>query len=97
MGPLTPILDSLFEELARGVKEKRSLLQVGWPKIMGPSLSTHTRPTLQEGGTLCVWVDDSTLAYELSQRYRGTVLKRVGAMLGEETVKRIIFRVGSIH
>lgn len=97
MGPLVSVIDSVLEELGRGVKEKHSLLQTAWPKILGPSFSTHSRPDLHENGTLCVWVDDSTLAYELSQRYRGTVLKRVGATLGEELVKRIVFRVGSIR
>ena len=97
MGPLTPIINSVLEELGQGVKEKRSLLHTTWPKILGPSFSAHSRPSLREDGTLCVWVDDSTLAYELSQRYRVTVLKRVEAMLGEDVVKRIVFRVGSIH
>ena len=96
MGPLTPIIDSLLQDLSRGVKEKRSLLQTGWPKIVGSSFGAHTRPFLRAGGTLCVRVDDSTLAYELSQRYQGTILKRVEGALGEGVVKRIVFRVGSI-
>lgn len=96
MGPLTPIIHTLLQDLGQGVKEKRSLLQSGWPRIMGNSFSAHTKPLLQEGGTLCVWVDDSTLAYELSQKYQGTILKRVEGALGEGTVKRMIFRVGSI-
>lgn len=95
MGPLVPVINSVLEELGRGVKEKHSLLQTAWPKILGPSFSAHSQPDLRENGTLCVWVDDSTLAYELSQRYRGTVLKRVGAALGEDQVKRIVFRVGN--
>jgi len=97
MGPLAPIIDSVLEELGRGVKEKRSFLQTAWPKILGPSLGARSRPSLRDDGTLCVWVDDSTLAYELSQRYQGTLLKRVEAAFGEGVVKRIVFRVGSIR
>lgn len=97
MGPLGPILDSVLQELGRGVKEKHSLLETYWPKIMGNSFSAHTKPALDSGGTLWVWVDDSTLAYELSQRYRGTILKRVEGMLGEGVIKKMVFRVGSIR
>lgn len=96
MRPLAPVIDSLLQELTRGVKEKRSTLQTDWPKIMGSSFSAHTRPALQ-GTSLCIWVDDSVLAYELSQKYRGTILKRVAGTLGEGAVKKITFRVGEIR
>lgn len=95
MGPLQPIIHLLLEELTHGVKEKRSTLQGEWPSIIGSTFSQHTRPNLEEGGTLRVWVDDSVLAYELSQRYSGTILKRAENILGEGTIKKIIFRVGS--
>lgn len=95
MGPLAPIIHTLLEAFTEGVKERRSTLQTRWPEIAGNTFGSHTRPRLKAGGTLCVWVDDSSLAYELSQKYGGTILKRAQNVLGEETVKKIIFRVGS--
>jgi len=97
MQPLAPVIDSLLQGLKAGVKGKRATLQSIWPQIVGSSLSPHTKPSLMREGILCVWVDSSVLAYELSQRYRGTILKRTQASLGEETVKKIIFRVGEIR
>lgn len=95
MGPLQSIIQSLLEDLTHGVKEKHSTLQSEWPSIVGSAFSQHTRPALERGGTLRVWVDDSSLASELSQRYSGTILKRAENILGEGIIKKIKFRVGS--
>jgi len=97
MGPLAPVIDSLLKELTGGVKEKRSTLQTNWYEIMGNQLGPHTKPSLHPNGRLWIWVDDSTLASELRQRYQGTILKRVEAVLGEGRVKKILFRVGEIR
>ena len=94
MGPLGNILQSVLQDLNSGEKGERSRLQILWPKIAGPQFTPHTHPTLQRDGTVCVWVDDSLLACELNLRYQGTLLKRAQGALGEERVKKIIFRVG---
>lgn len=96
-GPLAPVLDTLLQGLRSGVKERRTLLLEKWPAIVGSAFAKHTKAHLHKQGTLSVWVDDSTLAFELSQRYRGTILKRVEELLGEGEVKRIAFRVGEIR
>ena len=95
MGPLAPVIGSILQELTEGVKEKCSVLQSRWPEIVGNVFSSHTQPELQSRATLCVWVDDSNLAAELNQRYLGTILKRAQGVLGEESVQKIIFRVGA--
>ena len=96
-GPLAPVINSLLQELSQGVKEKRTALQTHWPEIVGTLFSRHTKPQLQARNTLCVWVDDSTLACELNQKHQGTVLKRAEAVLGEGNIQKIIFRVGEIR
>lgn len=95
-GPLTPVLDSLLQELKTGVKERRGALQDHWIDIVGTSLSRQTKGTLRKDGTLCVWTEDSTLAYELGRKYQGTILRRAEKFLGEGLVKRVVFRVGEI-
>ena len=75
----------------------RSKLVSEWPAIAGTRIAEHTRPTLNASGELWVWVDQSTLAFELNLRYRGSLLKRAQAALGEEAVKNIRFRVGQLR
>ena len=75
----------------------RSKLVSEWPAIAGLKIAEHTRPTLSATGGLWVWVDQSSLAFELNQRYRGSLLKRTQAVLGEEAVKSVRFRVGQLR
>jgi hypothetical protein len=97
VGPLTPVLNSLLQELKTGVKEKRSLLENRWAEIVGSAYSGRTKGVLQREGTLCVWANDSVLAYELGRKYQGTILQRARRVLGEDEIKKIIFRVGEIR
>lgn len=97
MRPLAKLVDSLLQDLRTGTKKERLDLETLWPQIAGGSFSGHTRAALRPGGTLCVWVDNSVLASELSHKYQGTLLKRTRGALGEEAVKKIIFRVGQIR
>ncbi len=97
MRPLLPILTSVLEELTKGGNPQRFNLTNQWTSIMGEKFGRHTKPSLGNGGALCVWVDDSVLAYELSQKYRGTILRRLEAALGKDTIKRLVFRVGQLR
>ncbi len=93
-GPLTSVLDTLFRDLKTGVKEKRSSLEDRWSEIVGSAFARHTKGVIRTGKILAVWVDDSALASELAQKYQGTILKNAQTVLGEETVQKIVFRVG---
>lgn len=75
----------------------RSKLVSEWSAIAGNRIAAHTRPTLNAAGDLWVWVDQSALAFELNQRYRGSLLKRTQAALGEDAVKSVRFRVGQLR
>lgn len=96
-GPLVAVIDSVLQGLRTGIKEKRTQLRDLWPQIVGSRFSPHTKAILRREGTLYVWVDDSVLASELGKKYSGTLLKRAQEALGEDAVRRIIFRVGQIH
>ena len=78
------------------LKKKRNLLQ-SWSSIAGPYLSKHTRPSLAKNGHLFVWVNEATLAYELNQKHANSFLKRAQAVLGENEIKKISFRVGELR
>ena len=76
---------------------KRNRLTEHWPAIAGPRIAPHTKPALLRDGRLIVWVDESTLAFELSQKYRQSLLKRTQALMGEENIKSVLFRVGQLR
>lgn len=94
--PLKPVLNSIFLRLSNPENQKKAQLTDCWPKIAGQQFSQHTKPLFQKDGKVTVWVDDSTLAFELSQKYKPLLLKRLKNQFGEEEIKDVRFLVGEI-
>ncbi len=97
MQSIKELLPSVLAGLQAPELALRSRLVTEWPAIAGEKIAAHTKPTLNTAGALWVWVDQSSLAFELNQRYRGSILKRTQAVLGEEAVKSVHFRVGQLR
>ena len=94
MDDIRSILPKVIRGFEDPEKQRRSLLTDSWPSIAGGKITKQTRPRLSPGGILYVYVNDSVLAFEISQRYRQSLLKRAQAVLGEETVKEVRVLVG---
>ena len=97
MQAVKDILPAVLQNLRTPLTQKRSLLIEKWASIVGPQISAHTKPTLGKNGELSIWVEEAALAFELSQRYKQTILKRTQAELGEEDVRSIRFCVGQLR
>lgn len=95
--PLKPILESLFASFQNPERREKTALVDCWPDVVGNQISKHTQPRFAAGGTVTVWVDDSTLAFELNQRYKPVLLKRLRNQFGEGRVKDIRFFVGELR
>lgn len=96
MQAIKDLLPNVIASLQTPEKQTRSRLVSEWPAVAGPKIAAHTKPTLRNG-ELCVWVDQPTLAYELSQKHKQSLLKRAQMSLGETTVKSIRFYVGQLR
>ncbi len=94
MDDIGSILPKIMKGFEDPEKQKRSLLVDSWPSIAGEKLTKQTRPQLSSKGILYIHVKDSVLAFEISQRYRQSFLKRTQAVLGEEVVKEVRVLVG---
>lgn len=93
MDDIRAILPKVIKGLEHPEKQLRSLLIKSWPSIAGEKLLKQTRPQLSSKGILYVHVNDSVLAFEISQRYRQSLLKRAQAVLGD-AVKEVRILVG---
>lgn len=96
MHAIKQLLPNVIASLQTPEKQIRTRLVSEWALIAGEKIASHTKPVLRNN-ELCVWVDQSTLAYELSQKYKPTLLKRAQMSLGENNVKSIRFYVGQIR
>ena len=97
MQPIRDLLPSVMRDLQNPQLLNRGTLIDRWSAIAGSKIAPHTRPSLKNNGELYVWVDQPALAFELNQRYRPTLLKRVQAVLGEDAVKSVRIRVGQLR
>ncbi len=97
METIKDILSSLLVELRSPERSAMSRLAQSWPAIAGPRLAAHTKPSLGTNGKMFIWVDQSSLAFEISQKYRQGLLKRLQALLGEEKIKSVHVRVGQLR
>ena len=94
---LKDILPNVLRSLQDPQKRAVGKLVDQWEAIAGPRIAPHTRPSLGRNGRLYVWVDQSVLAFELNQKYRQSILRRVQAVVGEEVVSDVWFRVGQLR
>ena len=67
-----------------------------WEKVVGSECAKHSEPYALRGKILFVRVDDSTRAFELSRRYKKSIMRRMQHEMGEDQLHDIIFRVGQL-
>lgn len=94
MDEIRSVLPKVIRGLEDPEKQRRNLLVDSWASIAGEKLTKQTRPQLSSKGILYVHVKESTLAFEISQRHRQSLLKRAQAVLGEQAVKEVRVLVG---
>ena len=97
MDEIKKVIDGVMGALADPASQKKMLLLEKWPAIVGSNLAGHTKPAFGKKGELTVWVDQSALAFELSQRYQQALLTRVQAALEDVEIKSLRFFVGQIR
>lgn len=91
--PLNSALKNIFRDLSNGPKAQNTRLVDKWNQVVGENVAKKTTPRFQNSGVV-VWVENSSLACELSQVYSAAILKRLQNEFGENEVKKIWFRVG---
>jgi len=97
MRMIKDIVPGVLANLRTPEKNLKQELIAQWPKIAGPQIAPHTKPSLGKEGKLFVWVNQSTLACELNHHYKEALLNRAQAQCGKEHIRSIVFRVGQLR
>ncbi|MBI4430815.1 MAG: DUF721 domain-containing protein [Candidatus Omnitrophica bacterium] len=71
-------------------------LTQAWDSLVGESQAKHSEPYALRGKILFARVDDSSRAFELSRKYKMSLIRRAQFIVGEENIKDIVFRVGEL-
>jgi len=96
MEHIKDILSSLLQEIEKKGEKGPKKISHAWKQIAGEKIAQHTQPRRIVKQTLYVTVDDAPWAYELSQRSKQNLIKRINNELGENTITDIHFRIGEI-
>ena len=90
------IVPSIIDHLRDPLPNRFRLLTEVWGKAVGSEQARHSEPYALHGKILFVRVDDSTRAFELSRRYKMSLIRRMQHAIGEDEIKDIVFRVGAL-
>ena len=88
------IINKVVEKIASPKRSVNGRILQLWPEIAGERILRHTRPRGIKNGRLIINVDGSTWLYELTQRHKKKLLKKLQKKMGEETLAEIRFRIG---
>lgn len=94
--PIRVAVERVLGDLRAGKRLGEAQILDVWPEIAGKRIAQHTRPVTIRNGRLLVNVDRSVWLYELSQRYKGRLLKRLQKRVGKDTLRDIQFRMGEV-
>mgnify|MGYP000903232487 CR=1 FL=1 len=97
MKEIKDVVAAVLKSLETPEALRRRRLSETWAEIIGPAYAGQSMPSLAKNGRLTIWVEKSTLAFELNQKYKGSILKRAQALLGEQVVKEVNVRVGQLR
>lgn len=91
-----PYLDKILKRLDINYSTAEARIQNDWIQIVGPDLARHATPGNLTQKTLTVYVMGSTWLAELKRNQGRTLIQKINAVLGPDTVQRISFRAAPI-
>jgi predicted nucleic acid-binding Zn ribbon protein len=69
-------------------------ISAAWREIVGEFLSAHSTPAGLNTGTLMVRVLQPTIHFELERVWKKTILEKLQAKFGKNSVRSIRFKIG---
>jgi len=89
------LLDQLVQGLGLGEKLEQYRAFIVWGEVVGPQVAARTAPLRIRGGVLEVRVDQAVWMQQL-QLLKPKILIRLNERLGQETIRDIFWRQGSV-
>jgi len=90
---LKQLLPAVLGRVARESGSARALLPI-WEEAVGAHIAQNARPVSLQNGELLIAVPSAVWARDLAQR-QAELVARLSEKLGDGTVKRLAFRLGT--
>jgi len=88
------IMDRVLLNLKKAADTPTNNLKEEWESLVGEKLAKYSKIAGIKNKIAFCYVEDSTWAFELSTRYKQTILKRLQNRFGDEEITDIRFKVG---
>ena len=95
--PLKTVVASVLARLEQPEARKKMTLTDRWPELAGAKIAEHTKARFAPNKKVHVWVDNSTLAFELNMKHGASLLKRLKNEFRADEVEDVRFMVGEIR
>ena len=92
--PVGEIVKSILGQFGNEQCEVHMKIASAWNSAVGVEVSQHTKPVEMKKGLLMVHVDSSVWFNELSRYYKGAIIEKLNAVIGNKKIKDIKFKIG---
>ena len=89
--PLNKIFDRIFTDPRLKAQVQKGRVSACWAQAVGSQIAKMSKPIAFRNGELHVKVDSASWRNELTMMQLD-LQKKINALLGEDVVKRIVFR-----
>ena len=92
--PVSEPLHKLIAQLGLKQRLREEEIQEAWKDVVGDFLAKHAAPAKLSDGLLIVHVLQPTVHFELERVWKRTLLQKLQARFGKNTIREIRFRLG---
>jgi predicted nucleic acid-binding Zn ribbon protein len=92
--PISEPLQKLLAQLGLKQRVKEEEISAAWKEVVGDFLAKHAAPARLSDGLLIIHVLQPTVHFELERVWKRTLLQKLQARFGRNTIREIRFRLG---
>ena len=96
MEHIQEVLTGIIKDLEKKKSDTPTKIIETWKTIVGERIATHTKPYRMHKKILYVNVDSAPWVYELNQKHKQSLVKKINTCLGKTAVSNIRFRIGEV-
>ncbi|MBU1863037.1 MAG: DUF721 domain-containing protein [Candidatus Omnitrophica bacterium] len=90
------VLSDVISDLEKRKETLQERIFALWCTTVEENIKKHTKPIRFKKNVLYLIVDESTWAYEISQKHKSRLINQMNEELGEKKIYEIRIRVGDI-
>ena len=92
--PVSEAIHKFISQIGLKQRLREEEISAAWKEVVGDFLAKHAAPAKLTDGLLIVHVLQPTVHFELERVWKRTLLQKLQARFGKNTIREIRFRLG---